>query len=114
MLSKAEEHTWGVNCSPKPGGLQHVEFEVLVGEGEEHIIRRLNREKRCGQVERVDEEHYRFSADVFDASEMIPWIRTFICRITRMNFSDRSTENKLKEDIERMYDIYGLKGGGEE
>jgi len=91
-----------------------VEFEVLVGEGEEHIIRRLNREKRCGQVERVDEEHYRFSADVFDASEMIPWIRTFICRITRMNFSDRSTENKLKEDIERMYDIYGLKGGGEE
>lgn len=39
---------------------------------------------------------------------MIPWIRTFICRITRLNFSDRTAENKFKADIEKMYEIYGI------
>lgn len=57
---------------------------------------RLEREKRRGIVEQVDEHHYRFTAEVFDTVEMLPWIRTFICRITKMNFSNRTAENPVQ------------------
>ena len=88
-----------------------MEFEVRVGEDEQHIIQRLEREKRCGQVERVDENHYRYTAEVFDTVEMLPWIRTFISRITKMNFSNRTAENQFQEDIRAMYRMYGIEGG---
>lgn len=45
--------------------------------------------------------------------EMLPWIRTFICRITKMNFSNRTAENRFKADIQEMYRMYGIDGGAE-
>jgi hypothetical protein len=53
-------------------------------------------------------------ADVFDTSEMIPWIRTFLSRITRMNFSDRTIENRFKADIQEMYRMYDVDGGAKD
>ena len=50
-------------------------------------------------------------AEVFDTTEMLPWIRTFISRITRLNFSNRTAENKFKADIQEMYQMYGIDGG---
>ncbi len=110
-LAKVEPHMWGVNCRWKPNKLEHVEFVVRVADDEQYIVRRLERERRCGTVEKVDEHHYRYAADVFDTNEMIPWIRTFISRITRMDFSNRTAENKIKSDIQEMYRMYGLDGG---
>ena len=72
---------------------------------------RLNREKRVGTVEKIDEHTYRFSADVYDIGEMVPWIRTFICRIKEINFSNRELEKKFKEDIDAMYKMYGVDKG---
>ena len=91
----------------------HVEFTVHFGDDEQHIHRRLEREKRCGAVERIDQNTSRFTADVFDVSEMVPWIRTFICRITDIHFSDKELEAQFKQDIEDMYEMYDLKGGDE-
>lgn len=92
---------------------EHVEFEIRVEDDEPFIVRRLEREKRCGTVEQVDEHHYRFTAEVFDTVEMLPWIRTFICRITKTNFSNRTAENRFKADIQEMYRMYGIDGGEE-
>ncbi len=111
VLTEMQQSLWGVVCS-KSRTLQHVEFTVYIGDGEEHIYRRLIREKRCGTVERTDEHTARFTAEVQDACEMIPWIRTFIGRIIQLDFSDRTLENMLRSDIEKMYEIYGI--GGEE
>ena len=94
--------------------LEHVEFTVRVEDGEEYIVGRLEREKRVGTVERIDPHTYRFSADVYDSGEMLPWIRTFICRIEKMNFSNRTVENRFKEDLREMYRIYGIDGEVEE
>ncbi len=110
-LAKVEGYMWGVNCKWSLKHLEHVEFDVLVAEDEQHILHRLEREKRCGRVEQIDDQHYRFTADVFDTNEMLPWIRTFICRITRLHFSNRTAENKLKDDIQQMYRMYGIDGG---
>lgn len=110
MLDERMSHMWGISCG-KQSVCEFVEFTVYVGEGEEHIIRRLQREKRIGKVEKLDENHYRFCAEAYDISEMIPWIRTFICRITDLNFSNSSIESIFKKDIEEMYEMYGIKDG---
>lgn len=31
---------------------------------------------------------------------MIPWIRTFICRITDLSFSDKEAEKRFRDDLE--------------
>ena len=105
-LDRMQGKMWGVSVKRNKWGiehLEHVEFTVKVDDNEEYIIRRLEREKRVGTVEKLDENTYLFSADVYDSSEMIPWIRTFICRIVKMNFSNRSVENQFKKDLEAMY-----------
>lgn len=110
-LCKVEAHMWGVNCKWSVKHVEHVEFEIKIRDDEQFIVRRLEREKRCGRVEKIDGNHYRYVADVFDTTEMIPWIRTFISRITRMNFSNRTAENKFKADIREMYRMYEIDGG---
>ena len=110
-LDSMQSKMWGVNLKHNKWDaehLEHVEFTVRVEENEDYIVNRLYREKRIGTVERLDAHTYRFSADVYDSSEMIPWIRTFICRIVKLNFSNRSVENQFKKDLGAMYGMYGV------
>ena len=111
-LDRMQRKMWGVSVKRNKWGndhLEHVEFTIKIEDNEEYIVRRLEREKRIGTVEKLDEHTYRFSADVYDTSEMIPWIRTFICRIDKMNFSNRTIENQFKKDLEAMYRMYGIR-----
>ncbi len=85
---------------------ESVEFTVFFGNYEQHIYRRLLREKRCGTVELLDDHHAKFTAEVYDTNEMITWIRSFICRITSINFSNKNIETQFKADIDTMYRIY--------
>ena len=99
---------WGVVC-PAPGKpLERVEFTVHLEAGEEYIFQRLCREKRCGTVERLDAHTCRFTAQVYDTVELLPWIRTYLCRIESLRFSNRSAENRFKQDLQAMYRLYGL------
>ena len=105
-------HMWGISMQSTSGErMEHVEFTVKYADDEKHIHRRLEREKRCGSVEKIDDHTSRFSADVFDASELVPWIRTFICRITEYSFSNKALEKQFREDIEEMYRLYDIEGG---
>lgn len=107
-------HLWGVSTQSGAGArMEHVEFTVRYTAEERHIPRRLEREKRCGVVEHLSETASRFSADVFDASEMIPWIRTFLCRISDISFSNTKLEEQFRNDIKEMYALYGLEGGAD-
>lgn len=110
-LDEMQSKMWGVTLNKNRFGeehIEHVDFTVKIGNGEEHIINRLEREKRVGRVEKIDGHTYRFTADVYDSGEMIPWIRTFICRITEVNFSNRAVEKRFKRDIKEMYRLYGI------
>lgn len=112
-LKKAQSHMWGVSTQSTSGArMEYVEFTVTYRDDEKHIHRRLEREKRCGTVERVDANTSRFSAEVFDASELVPWIRSFICRIVDIQFSNKELERQFKDDLEQMYLMYDL-GGAE-
>ena len=88
-----------------------VEFTVQYAGHETHIHKRLEREKRCGTVMKLDEHSSKFVADIYDASELIPWVRTFICRITHFECSDKILEQQFNFDLHRMYALYGLEGG---
>ena len=112
-LNHMQQFMWGVRTQSRSGNrLEHVEFTIQYDEGETHIPQRLEREKRCGKVEHFDKHTSRFYADVYDSSEMIPWIRTFICRITEIHFSNEAIDRQFKKDVQVMYEMYGV-GGSE-
>lgn len=111
-LDEMQKHMWGVSTQNRWGNrMEHVEFTIRYGAGEKHIPKWLEREKRCGTVEHLDENTSKFTADVYDASELIPWIRTFICRITEIHISNEKLEEQFLEDIKAMYALYGLEDG---
>lgn len=110
-LTGMQKNMWGVVCD-KWARPQHVEFLIHIGDNEEHIYRRLLREKRCGTVERIDKHTARFSAELVDSAEIRSWIRTFTGRIIQLDFKDRTAENLLRSDMEKMYKLYGI--GGDE
>ena len=71
------------------------------------IVDRLKREKRHGVVEQLDDETWKFTADVYDASEMMPWLRTFIGRIVKLECSNTSITRLFQDDLEKMRRMYG-------
>lgn len=99
-------HAWGVT-GQNDGQLTHIEMTVEIGPGEGYILRRLEREKRCGTLEQTDGTHWRFSADVLDAVEMLPWLRTFIGRVTDLKCSDSRVTERFRKDFEAMEEMYG-------
>ncbi len=109
-LDAAERHMWGVNCSADLSRTEHVEFDVSILPGEEFVLSRLERERRCGRIEPLGNGIWRFSADVYDTGEMVPWIRTFLSRITRLHFSNRTVENRFRRELGELYAMYGIGG----
>ena len=104
-FTDAQKYLWGVSFGNFKE-LQTVEFTVKFREDEEHIYQRLLREKRCGKVERLSPTQARYSATVWDVNEMIPWIRTFIMRLTDLHISDKETEERFWADLYKMRDLY--------
>lgn len=97
---------WGVSRG-KNGSLTHLEMTVYAADDEPHIPHRLEREKRYGSVERMDEHHWRYTVDVFDALEMLPWIRTFTGRITELKCDDPRIAERFFTDLTAMAQMYG-------
>lgn len=112
ILTHMQKNAWGSSMGNGRGKTYRTEFTVEVKKGEEYIINRLEREKRVGRVEKVDDCHYRFVADVLDEYELVPWIRTFICRITDIKFTGKKLQKQFENDIEKMYSLYGIGGEG--
>lgn len=101
-----DRHLWGVSVG-LDHNLDHIEMTVHFDPGEEFIVHRLEREKRHGTVEILDGHTCRFIADVYDALEMLPWLRTFIGRIVELKCSNPSVMNTFYEDLRRMSALYG-------
>ena len=100
------ENLWGVSTG-SGRSTDRVEMTIHVGRNEGFIADRLEREKRCGQVEKIDDCTYRYTADVYDASEMLPWIRTFTGRIITFECSSAFVRRRYYEDLEAMRALYG-------
>lgn len=109
MLDGMSGNMWGVSTQSRSGSrLERVEFTVKYEPWQRHIHHRLEREKRCGSVEKLNGGASRFCADVYDASEMIPWVRTFIGRLSEVSFSDPKMQQMFEDDIAVMCSYYGV------
>jgi len=97
---------WGVSLGNRDN-TERLTMVIYAARGEDYIIRRLEREKRCASLERLDDYRWRLTAEVFDAKEMIPWIRTFIGRIQSLQCSNPEIEEIFHKDLEAMWDNYG-------
>lgn len=105
FAAKFDENLWGVSTGDY--SLDHVELTLRVGDDEGYILDRLEREKRHGRIEAVDEHTYRFVADVYDAGEMLTWVRSFTGRIVRFESSNRFAVERFCGDMRRMAELYG-------
>ena len=104
--ARFQQHLWGVSAGSERG-TAHIELTVRAGEDEAHIPRRLQRERRCGTVERISPDVWRFTADVYDAMEMLPWLRTFLGRIVSLECSDTRVTDAFYADLAEMAALYG-------
>ena len=56
---------------------------------------------------------FLFVADVHDAGEMLPWLRTFIGRIESFSCSNKAVAEKFRQDLAEVYAMYGVEKAGE-
>ena len=108
---KFDENLWGVSTG-NDLSLDHVELTLRVGADEGYIVDRLQREKRHGRVEKLDERTYRFIADVYDAGELLPWVRSFTGRVVSFESSSTFAADRFRGDVRAMAEMY--EGGGAE
>ncbi len=103
---KFKHNVWGVSTSSRRE-FDHIEMTVFVDDNEEYIINRLERERRYGRLDAVDSHRYRFVADVYDAMEMLPWLRTFTGRIEKLECSNQAVVDTFYGDFAEMVKMYG-------
>lgn len=96
---------WGVSTGSYSS--DHVEVLLRIPAEEGHILRRLRREGRAGRIEAVDSATYRYTADVYDAEEMLPWLRTFLGRILSFSCTNAFVQQKFYDDLEELGRMYG-------
>lgn len=76
-LEELKAHMWGVSLPPcLPPRPYRLEMTLRVG-WRTYLLERLERERRCGRVEPAGEGCWRFTADLYDPREAMPWLRTF-------------------------------------
>ena len=109
-FEKLRNHIWGValkqNKKHNDTTTVHVTFRITFSEEEKFIYQRLLREKRSGTVTLLDDNNAQFDVDVYDPQEIIPWVRTFICRITFFDCTDKYIVRRFYGDIRKMNHMY--------
>ena len=105
-------YIWGVslkqNKTCNDTSTSHITFRIHFEDDEKFIYQRLLREKRSGTVTLLDEHTAQFDVDIFDPMEIIPWVRSFICRITFFDCSEKSVVRRFYDDVQEMHRLYSL------
>ena len=105
-LQAFQQKVWGVATKAGPG-TEHLELVIYAEPEEGYVVQRLHREKRCGTVTELGGGNWRFEAEVFDAMELLPWIRTFIGRIVSLKSANPEVEKRFYGDLSAMRAMYG-------
>ncbi|MBQ8036617.1 MAG: WYL domain-containing protein, partial [Proteobacteria bacterium] len=97
---------WGV--SSKNQSPTHVEMTITDDMPNGYMLTRLKNECRCGAVEQLSDTSARFSADICDARELFPWMRTFVGYISDVSFSDATLQELFIAQINELSDKYEI------
>lgn len=97
---------WGV--SSKNQSPTHVEMTITEDLPNGYMLTRLKTECRCSSVEQLSDTSARFSADICDARELFPWMRTFVGYISDVSFSDATLQELFIAQINELSDKYEI------
>src|SRR5699024_922313 len=82
--------------------LYHVKMILHVKNGEQFILRRLFREGHGGEIKQIGNESYLYQISIYDPSEMIPWVKSFIGRIESFQCNDKQVEARFYKDVSTL------------
>lgn len=106
-LQQNLDKCWGVSFGNGRNRLEEVCIRLYIDEDKEpHILNRLYREGRGGEVIKVRNHQYLYSGVFFDTNEMLSWIKTFTGRIMDIQGTDQFSIAKITHDWEKMYEMY--------
>lgn len=109
-LNKDEKRCFGVSFGNKTDGNdEYGKIKIVLRadeKTEKYIIDRLEREKRCGKIEKTGDNLITYSAEIFDIQETMSWIKSFTGRIVSVEGTCTEVIQKFYDDISRMYSIY--------
>lgn len=107
QLEKNLPKSWGVTFGGKQRE-EEIQIKLFIDEKwEKFILERLEREGRGGKVVRLKENVYQYTGSFFDTNEMLPWVKTFTGRIMEIEGTNSYAINKLRYDLNKMYEMYG-------
>ena len=107
-LEKNKTLAWGVSFqNDNRRHLEHVKLTLHINEHTEaFILKRLEREGKGGTIRHIASDTFCYETDVFDANEMLPWIRTFIGRIVEVKSDNQKLDQLFQKDFAAMYRMY--------
>ena len=79
-------------------------------EKEYYVVKRLEREKRCGNVRKLRKNTFEYTAEVTNTNDMMSWLKTFIGRIVSIEGDNTELIERFKNDISQMYKMYCTEG----
>lgn len=107
-LEKNKASAWGVSFqNSNHRHLEHVKLTLHINEHfEAYILNRLEREGKGGSIQHIAPNTFCYETDVFDANEMLPWLRTFIGRIIAIESDSQKLNQLFRRDFDAMYHMY--------
>ncbi len=110
QLSQNQYKSWGVSFQNKTQTHMHyLKMTLYIDtEKEPYVLNRLYREGKGGKVIQTNENLFTYETQVFDANEMLPWIRTFTGRIENLESSHPGLKSLFERDMAAMYKMYGI------
>lgn len=107
-LEQNKASAWGVSFqNDNHLHSEHVKLTLHINElSESHIVKRLEREGKSGIIRRTAPDTFTYETDVFDANEMLPWIRTFTGRIISIDSDCPQLAKRFQRDFLTMYHMY--------
>ncbi|MDE6844999.1 MAG: WYL domain-containing protein [Lachnospiraceae bacterium] len=107
-LEKNKESAWGVSFqNDSHHHSEHVKLALHINEhSEKYILNRLQREGKGGVIRQIAPDTFTYETEVFDANEMLPWIRTFIGRIVSIESDCPQLNERFQRDFLTMYHMY--------
>lgn len=107
-LDRNQNLAWGVSFQNHDRRhLEHVKLTLCIHEDSEaYILNRLEREGKGGTVKRIAPDTFTYETDVFDANEMLPWIRSFTGRILAIESDCKKLKSTFERDFSATYQMY--------
>ena len=98
---------WSVSFGSGQNRLETICLRLYINEETEpYILSRLYREGKGGEILKIREHEYLYTASFFDTNEMLSWIKTFTGRILDIQGTSEVSVFKVVRDWERMYQMY--------